>query len=83
MRYALTEHARQVITARKIAIEWVERTLIKPALVQSDPGTAGLSRLYCPIVEMEGRVLRVVVDLQATPVRIISVFFDRTMKGKL
>ena len=35
------------------------------------------------IEQCEGRVLRVLYNETVTPVRIVSVFLDRRMKGKL
>jgi hypothetical protein len=57
--------------------------LSRPARREADPGDCGLERFYAIIPERGERVLRVVVDTRATPWRVISVFFDRNMKGKL
>ena len=79
----MTQHARDVLQERKIPTEWLERVLTKPALVQpgtNDPTTE--SRL-AKIPEHGDRVLRVVVNRTVVPERIVSVYFDRTMKGKL
>jgi hypothetical protein len=35
------------------------------------------------IDEFEGRVLRVIVNPQLEPIRVITAFFDRAMRGKL
>jgi hypothetical protein len=42
-----------------------------------------LSTVWGVIEEFDRRVLRVVVNQNAVPVRIVTVYFDRTMKGKL
>ncbi|MFQ5667988.1 MAG: hypothetical protein ACE5I7_16355 [Candidatus Binatia bacterium] len=55
----------------------------EPALRAPDPGNALLERRHRPIPEFDGRVLRVVVNPAVEPVRVASVFFDRTMRGKL
>jgi hypothetical protein len=59
------------------------RTLNEPLMCVPDPDDASLERRYRPIPEYEGRVLRVVINLSVEPVRVVSVFFDRKMRGKL
>ena len=83
MTYTLTKHAEKVLAEREIPLEWLERTLNDPVLCQSDPDDAALERRYRPIPEFNGRVLRVVVNPAVEPVCVVSVFFDRSMKGKL
>lgn len=83
MEYVLTEHAERVLAEREIATEWLERTLATPALREPDPVEKGLERRYLPIPERDGRVLRVIVDPTVVPVRVVSVFFDRTKRGQL
>jgi len=48
-----------------------------------DPTDATLERRYRKISEHGNRVLRVVVNTTVVPERVVSVYFDRTMKGKL
>jgi hypothetical protein len=57
---------------------WPTRKLKLP-----DPTDATLERRYRKIPEHENRVLRVVVNTMVAPERVVSVYFDRTMKGKL
>ena len=83
MSYTLTEHAKKVLAEREIPLEWLERALNEPLLREPDPDDAALERRYRPIPESAGRVLRVVVNPAVEPVRVVSVFFDRKMKGKL
>lgn len=83
MNYALTEHARKVLVKRQIPIEWLERALQEPILREPDPNDASPDRRYCPITEFNGRVVRVVVNTSVEPVRVVSVFFDRRMRGRL
>ena len=83
MNYALTEHARKVLVERQIPVEWLERALHEPVLSEPDPNDASLERRYRPITEFDGPVLRVVVNISVEPVRVVSVFFDRRMRGRL
>ena len=83
MSYTLTGHAKKVLAEREIPLEWLERALDEPMLRQPDPEDPSLERRYRPIPEFDGRVLRVVVNPSVEPVRVVSVFFDRSMRGKL
>ena len=83
MKYELTQHAQKVMAERGISIEWMERTLFQPELVLPDTENNVVERYFRKIPEFGGRVLRVVVNTKVEPVRVVSVFFDRTMKGKL
>ena len=40
------------------------------------------SRFFRAIPERQGRVLRVAVNTQVAPWRVVSVFFDRGMRAK-
>ena len=83
MNYELTEHARKVLEERKIPVEWLEHTLFNPDLTTPDPDDDLLERCFRCIPEFDNRVLRVVVNKTVVPHRIVSVFFDRNMKGRL
>lgn len=83
MSYTLTEHAKKVLAEREISLEWLERALNEPLWRQPDADDASLERRYRPIPEFDGRVLRVVVNPSVKPVRVVTVFFDRSMRGKL
>ena len=83
MKYKLTSHAEKALAEREISVEWLERTLNAPELTLPDPDDAQVERRFRKIPEFGGRVLRVAVNTTVEPVRIVSVFFDRTMKGQL
>lgn len=81
--YELTKHAQKVLEEREILIEWLERTIFEPELTLRDPDDVLLERCFKCIPEFEHRVLRVVINRTVNPYRIVSVFFDRNMKGRL
>ena len=83
MKFELTRHARKALAEREIPIEWVERAFSQPELRLPDPDDAAVERRYRKIPEFGGRVLRVAVNITVEPNRVVSVFFDRKMKGKL
>jgi hypothetical protein len=77
MRYTLTEHARDAIHKRGIAIEWLERALDTPQWRVPDELDAALEHRLAVIPEFGGRVLRVIVNTTAEPERVITAYFDR------
>lgn len=83
MNFELTKHAKRALAEREISLEWVERTLEAPELTLPDPDDAAVERRFLRIPEFGGRVLRVAVNTTVEPNRVVSVFFDRGMKGKL
>jgi Domain of unknown function (DUF4258) len=84
MDYDLTEHAKESLRKRSvILLEWLERVLEHPAKVEPDSVDRVLEHRLGRIDECGGRVLRVVVDPSHTPIRVITVYFDRGMRGKL
>ena len=68
---------------RDIALHWVAETMRDPELRQPDPKDPEIERFYRRIPENENRVLRVAINTKLAPWRVVSVFFDRGMKGKL
>jgi hypothetical protein len=85
MDLVYTEHAKHSAKERLIDTSWVLSTVRKPEFEdeEADPKDAELERFYRRIPERENRVLRVVVNTKLAPWRIVSVFFDRRMRGKL
>lgn len=83
MELIFTVHARQVMAEREIPVDWVQRTVGAPALRSRDPYDEEVDRFYLPIVERGDRVLRVAVNVTSDPWRVVTVFFDRSMRGEL
>ncbi|MCY2951838.1 MAG: DUF4258 domain-containing protein [Planctomycetota bacterium] len=83
MKYELTRHARNAMTERRIPIEWLERVLHAPEKTEPDKTDSQLVHHLARIPEHENRVLRVVLNPLVAPVRVVSAFFDRRMKGTL
>ena len=67
------------MTERGILVEWVERVLAAPHVVEDDPSDPGLRRAYGSIAEFDGRVLRVVYD-DGPELRVVMAFFDRARR---
>ncbi|MBN1114987.1 MAG: DUF4258 domain-containing protein, partial [Oligoflexia bacterium] len=68
---------------RKIRIEWIEYTLNKPEKVQVDKNDPDIKHNFARISEFDNRVLKVVYNYKSSPVKIITVYFDRKKKGDL
>ena len=76
-------HARVAMSDRVIPTEWVERVVSEPELRIDDPNDPELERFFARAPERDGRVLRVVVNTCVIPWKVVSVFFDRRMRGRL
>lgn len=83
MNYTLSKHAEDVIGERKIRPEWVAETMAQPAATLPDPDDPELRHALRPIAKFGYRVLRVIFNSTKTPPHVVTVFFDRSMKGKL
>jgi len=76
--YQLSEHARAMLGERNIHERWVKSTIEQPDRreIQED-GTVHCVRT---IEEFDGRHLRVVVNVEVSPQRIVTAFFDRRLR---
>jgi Domain of unknown function (DUF4258) len=83
MNYELTQHARDVMEERRISMDWLERVLTNPTLTEPSLTDPQLESRFARIPEFGDRILRVVVNTQVVPDCVVSVYFDRRMKGKL
>jgi hypothetical protein len=80
--YDFSEHARDVILEREIAITWVAQALETPERIEVDRRDPTLRHALARIVEYEDRVLRVVYNAAVDPPRIVTAYFDRRQRGK-
>lgn len=68
-----------IMERRGIRLAWVERTVAAPMQRMRDPYDATVERFFSRIPEYGGRVLRVAVNTQTDPWRVVTAFFDRSM----
>ena len=80
---SVTVHARQAMAERLIPLGWVERVVNGPELRTDDPTDHEVERFFGRLPERGDRVLRVAVNTRVEPWRVVSVFFDRDMRGQL
>ena len=83
MNYRLTQHARDAVAKRGIDAHWLDRVLDSPERVEADRTDPELEHWLGRIAECENRVLRVVVKPGVLPLLVITVYFDRNMRGEL
>ena len=83
MKYRLTKHAKDVLNERELPLAWLERVLDAPQRIEPDPDDGELVHHLGRIAEHGDRVLRVVVNKTVRPARVITRYFDRTMRNKL
>lgn len=82
MDLLLTAHAEVVITERNIQLRWIRQVLNCPEKIEVDGADPELAHALAKVAEHGDRVLRV-VHSRTLPTRIITAYFDRTMRGKL
>jgi len=83
INYELTQHARDVLVKRKIKITWLEQVLTFPQRVETDATDPMLEHRMAEISEYENRVLRVIINSHINPIRVVTLFFDRKIRGKI
>jgi len=77
MDYIMTEHARDALEKRRIPLEWLERTIAVPEWTEKDSMDEDLEHRLARIPEFGGRILRVIININTEPPRIVTVYFDR------
>jgi hypothetical protein len=82
MEIYYTEHALQRMAKRAIEPEWIERVIRAPALRLDDDNDPELEHHLAKVPELANRVLRVIVS-KSEPRRVVTLYPDRNMKGKL
>lgn len=78
--YTLTKHAQFQIQVRNIQESWIEATLNTPDQTILLADEHGNTHYLKQIAEFGDRFLRIVVNPQVEPNRIVTLFFDRRIK---
>ena len=81
--YTISKHAQLVMEVRNIKNEWLNQVFLNPEHKEQDTFDPTVTRLFGKVVENGNRVLRVSVNFNKQPPMIVSVHFDRAMKGKI
>lgn len=77
MDYHLTQHATDALAKRRIPLAWLEQVLAAPDWTEPDAIDHNLEHRLGRILDFENRVLRVIVNHQVAPLRVVTVYFDR------
>jgi len=77
--YEFSEHAFDMLKERNIREAWVKLTMDAP---EKQERHGGMVHYIGAIGEYGGRYLRVVVNSDVKPQRIVTLFFDRRLRRK-
>jgi Domain of unknown function (DUF4258) len=80
MRFELSEHARYQMQERKIQASWLDETLATPERLLTLADSHGNTHYLRKIADFGDRWLRVVVNPNVDPKRVVTIFFDRRVK---
>lgn len=78
--FELSIHARYQINERELEEGWIAATLCEPARVLPLADRFGNTHYLKQIADFGDRWLRVVVNPNVQPPRVVTVFFDRRVK---
>jgi hypothetical protein len=81
--FVISAHAAVAIAERNIDDAWIKGVMRKPERVEADKTDPELRHALGRIAERDGRVLRVVYNHTVTPVRVVTAYFDRSMRKRL
>ncbi len=78
IQFRLSEHAADMLRERNIEKTWVQFALDNPETkeIRED----GTIHYICSVENHRGKYLRVVVNPNYEPIRVVTVFFDRRIR---
>lgn len=81
--FELTHHAENAMAKREIEKEWLERVLSSPQRIEPDATDQMLEHRLAVISECENRALLVIINPHSNPILVITLYFDRKIRGNL
>jgi hypothetical protein len=81
MELDVSGHALTAMEEREIRRDWLAHAVESPELIREHAD--GTVHYFATIHEHDDRVLRVIVNPSTVPPKVVTVFFDRRMKGRL
>lgn len=78
MEFEYSKHALEMAREREINQDWVESTLRNPIRVERK--NDGTKHYIKPIEEFGSRYLRVIINCNVTPHRIVTFYLDRRLR---
>ena len=73
-------HFKEMLKERNIPEAWVEQTLSDPDLVENN--NDGTTHYIKKILENNNRWLRIIINENKTPSKIVTAFFDRRLRRR-
>jgi hypothetical protein len=80
MAFKLSDHARDMLKERDISEDWVWQTINTPDW--EIKGKDDNIRYFKSIIGRQERILHVVVNPHLSPMKIVTVFFDRRARRR-
>lgn len=79
MRITWSDHVLGRMQVRELDPAWIERTVMSPEVMESDPDHPGRVRVFAPVPERDDRVLRVVYEPigDGDEIVIVTALLDR------
>ena len=78
LKYEPSNHAGDMLLVRAVSEEWVVRAINSPD--RTEVGEDHNEHYIKAIPEFGGRFLRVVVNPQQDPIKVVTLFFDRRIR---
>ena len=78
MELAYAVHARDMLKERAIPDSWVARAVESP--LRTENHNDGTTHYRSEVPERSGRILRVVMNTEASPPIVVTDFFDRRLR---
>ena len=83
MEFTLSKHAMDAMQARGINSAWVAATIGNPGATAPHRDDPTLMHAFRRIPEFGNRILRVVYNKTKNPPHVVTVYFDRSARGRL
>ncbi len=83
MEFTLSKHAIDAMQERGILREWVAVTMDNPEKIEPHRDDRALMHALRRIPDFGNRVLRVIYNRANEPPHVVTVYFDRTPRGRL
>ena len=83
MAFTLSKHAEDTMREREISPTWLAMTMKAPEATEPHRDDPTLIHALRRIPDFGNRVLRVVYNQTKVPPHVVTVYFDRNVRGKL
>ena len=77
MKFDLTKHALDVIFERNISIDFIEKVLNNPELIEPDANDVELQHYLSKIHEYDNRVMRVIINKKSCHLKFSGLLYNK------